>query len=37
MHDRADPGVTRFIEESSAQDSSVFLSVITVGDLQKGN
>jgi predicted nucleic acid-binding protein len=33
---RADPGVRRFFAETARQKSSVFLSVITFGELRRG-
>lgn len=33
---RADPGVRRFLQKAIAEDASVFLSVVTIGELRRG-
>lgn len=33
---RANPGVRRFVEQLSADNESTFLSVLTIGELQRG-
>jgi predicted nucleic acid-binding protein len=34
--ERCNPGVRRFLDDAAAQDRSVYLSVVTIGELQKG-
>jgi toxin FitB len=34
--DRANPGVTRFFQEMTAQESPAYISVITIGELRRG-
>lgn len=34
--DRADPGVRRFFQDAMVEDTSLFLSVITIGELRRG-
>lgn len=34
--DRADPGVRRFFQDAMVEDTPLFLSVITIGELRRG-